>query len=141
MKKDVLINITSVSQNDEDAPVEIFTKGQFSRRGEIYYIRYEESDESGFCGQTTTLIVNGNKRVTLKRSNSKEEMLIEAGKRNVCRYSLPEGDFYFGIETDYIINNLEDTGGELRFAYSLDMNSEPVNQIKIDIKVREEEKI
>ena len=96
-----------------------------------------ESDESGFVGQTTTLKVEGNRKVTLSRSKAEESMVMESGKRNVCRYVLPEGEFYFGIQTDYIVNELTDLGGKLKFAYSLDMNSEPVNQIKIDIKVRE----
>jgi uncharacterized beta-barrel protein YwiB (DUF1934 family) len=137
MKKDVLINITSVSQTEADEPVEILTKGKFSRLRDAYYISYLESDDSGFSGLTTTLKVEGNKKVTLRRGKAADSMVIESGKRNVCRYVLPEGEIYFGVETDYIQNELTDLGGNLKFAYSLDMNAEPVNQIKLDIKIRE----
>ena len=55
------------ADNDQDS-VELTTVGRLYRRGEAYYICYNESEATGFDGAKTTLKVEGDRRVTMRRT-------------------------------------------------------------------------
>jgi len=138
MKKDVLISIKGVfnSDNDQDV-VELLTTGQYYKRKGCYYISYEESQATGFEGCTTTLKVEQEKMVTLKRSGTaNSQLIVEQGVRHQCHYDVGSGDLLVGVLGSRIKNSLTDNGGDLEFKYSLDINSmyASVNEMYINIK-------
>jgi len=138
MKKDVLISIKGVfnSDNDQDV-VELFTTGQYYKRKGCYYISYEESVATGFEGCTTTLKVEQEKMVTLKRSGTaNSQLIVEQGVRHQCHYDVGFGDLLVGVLGSRIKNSLTDKGGNLEIKYSLDINSmyASVNEMYINIK-------
>lgn len=89
MKKDVIITIKGTQfADDEQDSVELTTVGLLYRRGNAYYICYNESEATGFDGAKTTLKVEGDRRVTMRRTgdNMRSQLIIEKGQRHQCFY-------------------------------------------------------
>ena len=138
MKKEVSITIKSVINSAEgNDEIELFTKGSYYIKNGSFYISYLESQTTGFDGYRTTLKVEGEDKVTMLRSgDSKSELVIEKDKRHLCHYGLPEGDLFLGVSADKIESTLDESGGELRFSYSLDINSAILNTMDVHINVK-----
>ncbi len=114
------------------------TLGCFSFAPEQTLITYEESEATGFAGDTTTLSVEGNRRATLtRRGNTFSTLVIEKGKKHMCHYDTGEGTMVIGVFADKIENDLDEHGGELRLRYRLDINSSALSINELNISVRE----
>ena len=139
MKKDVYISIRGIQAIDGDRDVtELFTQGRFYRRNNSYYITYDESEATGYEGSKTTLKVEGNRKVTLTRSGAvRSHLIVEAGERNIGHYGTAGGELIIGVNTRLIRSSLTDAGGDLRFSYSLDVNSSLVSENEVYVNVKE----
>lgn len=140
LKKDVMITLkgTQYSDNDSDS-VELTTVGQLYRRNGVYYLCYEESEATGFQGAKTTLKVEGNNRVTMRRTGEKmrSQLVIEKGERHQCFYDTGYGTLTLGISGDHIDTHLNDDGGHLAVRYTLDINAVQAseNELLVDVEV------
>lgn len=144
MKNNALISIKGISGiGDDKDTLELITKGSYGFRGGITYIRYKENEESGMLGITTTLKIDSNNMVSLIRTGetSRSQLIIEQGKRHLCYYDIGVGGIYVGVSSHEVKNTLTQTGGDLEFKYSLDVNSvlQSENHIFINVKELKEE--
>ena len=139
MKKDVLTNIKGIYANDEDRDeIEIFTIGEYYQKDGDYYICYEESESTGFEGSRTTLRVEQEERVTLRRCGAaNSQLIVEQGVRHQCYYDMGFGDLMIGVSGNRIKSSLTDAGGNLEFKYSLDVNSMLASENEMYINVQE----
>ena len=139
MKKDVYISIRGIQAIDGDRDVtELFTQGRFYARNNSYYITYDESEATGYEGSKTTLKVEGSRKVTLTRSGAvRSHLIVEAGERNIGHYGTAGGELIIGVNTRLIRSSLTDAGGDLRFSYSLDVNSSLVSENEVYVNVKE----
>ena len=119
---DVLISITGVqSAGGESDTVELTTEGLMEPLDDGWLLRYEESEATGMAGVTTELRV-GRSGVVLERTGAMSSLLVlEKGKRHLCRYETGYGPLMLGIYTKEIDNRLKDDGGELYFHYTMDV--------------------
>ena len=126
MKKDVTINIRGVYsyENEESDVIEMFTTGEYYRKGDSYYISYLESEATGFDGARTTLKVENQSSVTLSRTGKEmTQLIVQNGVRHQCNYDVGFGNMMIGVSGQTIRSTLTDDGGRLEFKYSLDINS------------------
>ena len=139
MKKDVVISIKSVQTVDDEKDVtELLTLGSLYKNKEDYFITYDESEATGYEGSKTTLRVNGDRRVTLRRSGrANTNLIIERDKKHHCHYGTLYGDFIVGICTDEISSTISDFGGDLYFKYTVDINASYMSENEIYINVKE----
>lgn len=139
MKKDVYISIRGIQAIDGDRDVtELFTQGRFYRRNNSYYITYDESEATGYEGSKTTLKVEGSRKVTLTRSGAvRSHLIVEEGERNIGHYGTAGGEMIIGVNTRLIRSSLTDAGGDLRFSYSLDVNSSLISENEVYVNVKE----
>jgi uncharacterized beta-barrel protein YwiB (DUF1934 family) len=140
MKKDVLISIRGTVSAEGAAPdvIELVTEGRYYNKEGSYFISYAESEATGFGGSTTTLRVEGDDRVTLtRRGRAATRLVLERGRRHLCQYDTGEGQLLVGVSDCRILSSLGDSGGELTFNYSLDINSSLVSKNEVYISVRE----
>lgn len=139
MKKDVYISIRGVQRADDGRDeTELFTRGGFCRRNNSYYITYDESEATGFEGCKTTLKVEGSDKITLIRSGPvRSHLVVQSGERNIGRYGTEQGDIVIGVNTRQIDSHLTDEGGDLYFAYSLDINSSLVSENEVFINIKD----
>jgi len=138
MKKDVLINIKSIHNSEDDHDViELFTTGQYYKSGESYYIIYDESEATGFEGSTTTLKVEPEKMVTLSRTGAvSSQLMIERGVRHQCHYDMGCAELLVGVLGSRIKSSLTEKGGGLEIKYSLDINSMYASENEMYIHIK-----
>jgi uncharacterized beta-barrel protein YwiB (DUF1934 family) len=139
LKKDVVLTITGSQMIDgQKEQVELTTTGTYYRKGEQFYITYDESSATGYSGSKTTVTVTKDgQRVTMLRSDPyKSHLVIEKGQRHQCAYTTEAGPLYLGIIGQKIHSDLKEEAGELSFQYSLDINASliSVNEVSIQIK-------
>ncbi|MDD3193129.1 MAG: DUF1934 domain-containing protein [Oscillospiraceae bacterium] len=140
MKKDVMITIKGTQLADEEQDsVELTTVGLLYRRNGAYYICYDESAATGFEGAKTTLKVEGDHRVTMRRTgeNMRSQLIIEKGERHQCFYDTGYGTLMLGISGDEIIARLNDNGGHLQVRYTLDVNTSTASENELLVDVEE----
>lgn len=141
MKRDVLIKIRGLQKYDDDQDViELVTTGRFYKKNDIYYLSYEESEATGFDGSRTTLKVGPNKKVTMTRfGTSRSQLVVEQGVRHQCQYDTGYGPLLtIGVMGNHFISDLTDIGGNLEFAYSLDIDSRVASENFVEINIRED---
>ena len=134
----ITIKGTQFADNEQDS-VELTTVGRLYRRGKAYYICYNESEATGFDGAKTTLKVEGDRRVTMRRTgeNMRSQLIIEKGERHQCFYDTGYGAMMLGISGDDIISCLNDSGGHLRVRYTLDVNASMASENELQVDVEE----
>ena len=135
MKQEVMIEINSVIETEDDSDkIEITTRGTRFIKGGVTYISYKETDQNGYDGNSVLIKAEGEKRVTINRMGpERSQLIIEAGRRNVCSYLTPHGAQTLGI-----------TGGSIRlsrdglsFNYELDINHVLMSKNRLSITVKE----
>ena len=140
MKKDVYIEIRGRQQNDEGNDVtELLTEGLLCRQNGKYYLIYDESEATGYEGCRTTLKLEDERKISMRRTGaSRSELTIERGVRNVGFYGTVAGDLQIGIFAEEIQNRLTGQGGQLYFKYQLDVNSVFLSENEVTINVKSE---
>lgn len=139
MKKDVMIQIKGIQRVDGELDsVELLTCGRFYRKNDSYYLSYEESETTGFEGCRTTLRVDAEERVTMRRAGrTNSQLVVEKGCRHQCHYDTGFGPLVVGVSGERIKSTLSDKGGELEFSYSMDINAALASENRVIISVKE----
>ena len=104
-----------------------------------FLITYEESEATGFPGNTTTLEVVGDRQVTLlRRGANNSQLIIQKGVRHLCHYETGYGSLSIGVNGMTVENRLTADGGEVSFSYKLDVNSSllSINRMSITVARR-----
>ena len=138
MQQNALIQIKGIQYLDDDNDVvELTTVGSFFKKNNAYYIRYDESEATGFEGSRTTLKVEGNSCVTMQRTGTAQsQLIIEKGQRHQCLYSTGYGELVMGVSCDKITSSLSSEGGKLHFKYTLDLNASMASQNEVYVVVK-----
>ena len=122
-----------------DDQVEFITEGRFYKRGNSFYLVYDETDPDGFEDVTTSLKITGDK-IKMKRYGDElgieTAIEFEIGKRYNGVYDTPYGPFEMEVLTNDIKNNILNVGeGSLDIDYDISLKglSEGRNMLKIEI--------
>lgn len=120
--------------------ISLMTRGTFLYKDGSYFITYEESEATGYAGNTTTVRVESSDKVTMLRSGTMtSQLVIERGKRHVCHYDGGGGVISLGVAADEIDSHLTASGGLLTFSYALDTGNSHLSHNKVKITVQEAE--
>lgn len=133
----ITIKGTQVIDGEKDA-IELLTAGTYFIKDGSYFICYDESDATGYGGSHTTLQYDPDRRqVTMTRKGATEsELIIEAGRRHQCTYDTGYGNMILGVSGNRIDSTLSETGGEISFHYSLDVNTVLASENGVSIRVK-----
>ena len=128
----------TASISGEDA-VELVTEGRFYKKGDSFYLIYDESEFSGMEGCTTSLKVTGDK-IRMKRygDNLMADMAIEfeKGKRFNGFYETPFGTIEMEVLTNEINNSIEEEGkGMLDIDYFISLKGLAESRSKLSIEI------
>ncbi len=143
--KDITLRIISRQINEasevtEDS-VEFMTEGKLYKKGGITYLVYEETEMSGMAGVTTSLRIDGEGGIRMKRFGNgvmmDTVMEFAPGKRFSSLYDTPYGAFEMEVLTNRIINDLdaERANGNLFIDYDIALKglSEGRNLLNIEV--------
>lgn len=137
MKKTVVHIIDSHTTDGETSTCELTTSGTLDYNGNVFTVTYEETDEE-LHGCQTTLKVENSRRITMTRSGKyTAEMIIEKERRHSCYYTTPYGELLMGIYAKNVTAEMDENGGTLKFAYTIDFNNDLAseNELTLNVKV------
>lgn len=139
MIENCIIRIDGVQvQDGEKNTVSLYTKGSFVRKDGKYFIRYNETEATGYDGCVTTVKIENEQKVSmLRHGKNPSQLIIEKGRRHLCHYDTGAGPLLLGVSTESIVNRLAKNGGEVDFTYTLDVNSVDMSTNSVKITVRE----
>lgn len=140
MEENYLISILGRQVvNGEPEEIEVTTLGQYTEKNGKRYIMYREYEDTAQPSKGRTSILKVEEGcVTLLRSGGDETRLVlEHGRRHLCRYDTGFGAMTVGVYTHEMKNELGDEGGRLSVRYTLDVNSALASVNEIVVTVRE----
>lgn len=127
-----------MEQDDDVDTVSLLTRGTFVRRNNSFFIRYAETEATGYKGSFTTVKVEDSGRVSMMRTGpARSTLIIEPGRRHVCHYDSGHGVINLGVAADTIHNQLTERGGDITFSYTLDSGFEQLSRNEVKITVQE----
>lgn len=121
--------------DDHSDCVNITTEGNFYFKNGAYYLLYKEYND---MGEISIMIRAKDDTVVIKRSGAcNARMEYKKGLHQEVVYSIPFGDIMLDLDTDKVINKLDQKdGGSLQIKYKLTINHEAyINNLKIDVKI------
>lgn len=135
-----LIEILGTQQLDEEDKdiVEVTTIGKYTVAPTgnrfIKYTEYDRDDPR--ISQSTTIKISNNQQITITRDGHyASQLLLEVGKRHQCHYSTPAGAMIIGVYTHKMDIGLDENGGKMSVAYTLDFDSCVVSENTFKITV------
>ena len=137
MTKDVLITISGVQMLDEeDADVEMVTRGDYYQKNGKHYILYDEVME-GFDGRVRNVIkISTNSVDIIKKGVASAHMQFEKNKKNLSCYTTPLGDLMIGIQANRISIDEGENHLKIQVEYSLDINYQHASECNISVNVQ-----
>ncbi len=132
----ITIKSTQTVDNEKDT-TELFTYGKMERLDSGFALSYEESEATGFEGNSVTLSVQDDTVAMVRKGNAASSLVIERGKKHHCHYGTEFGDFMIGVSADEIKNELTESGGNIYLKYTLDINSVYLSENEMTISVKE----
>lgn len=137
MKEDYAITIRGrqVYEDEDQGEICLSALGTYREKGGARFILYKEYDEEDANAYRTALLKVEPGVVTMSRSGSSTRLILEKGKRHLCLYDTGLGALTVGIYTSQLDVDLDDTGGTLEIAYTLDVDSNLSSQNRLHIEV------
>lgn len=139
MKKDVIISVkgSQISEDSDENVMELITEGKYYKKGDTYFITYKESEVTGMKGTTTTLKVADN-MVTLMRFGSvNSQFVFQRGQKHVSYYDTEYGAFTISVYTNQMEIKVDDSGGEIRVGYELEIDNNKTGENDFHMFIRE----
>ncbi|NTV88746.1 MAG: DUF1934 domain-containing protein [Clostridiales bacterium] len=143
MDKNVIISVkgTQMDMDNEANVMELVTEGTYSRQNDAFFVTYKESEVTGMEGTTTTLKVEEG-IVTLMRSGSvNSHFVFQQGHRHLSHYDTEFGAFTISVYADEVDVSMNDSGGEIRVGYQMEIDNNRTGMNDFHMFIREAGKI
>lgn len=138
MDDNVMIKIKTfqdIESQHVDEPIELETSGKFGVINDKYYIKYEESDMTGFPDTVTTLKIWEDNVIVTRRGKYNMKLCYVKGKQNLCLYPTPYGEIGASIKTFDVDFNFCDKTGWLKVDYTIDADNENFCKNSLNISI------
>lgn len=139
MDKSVIISVKGMQSSEyRDMNImELVTEGRLYKKDNIYYVTYDESEVTGMSGTTTTLMV-ADEIVTLVRVGSvNTHFVFQRGQKHVSYYDTEHGAFTVGVLASEVDVKMNDSGGEIRIGYQIEIDNNSTGENDFFMSVRE----
>lgn len=138
MTEEVLVSIKGLQMlgPEEEDETEVVTRGNYLRKGNKHYIRYEEVVE-GMEGTIQNLIkVDENGMEVTKKGLTNVHMVFEKDKKNMTYYDTPFGSLLIGIAATDLDVKSSEKDINVTVQYALDVNYEHLADCTISMNIR-----
>ncbi|OPX44836.1 putative beta-barrel protein YwiB [Ruminiclostridium hungatei] len=139
MSKDVIINVKGIQtdpENDRNT-LELITEGKYYQKGNNYYITYRESEVTGMLGTTTTLKVSDGVVTLMRFGKVNSQFVFQKGQKHISSYETEYGVFTIGVYANNVDININDSGGEIRVGYQMEIDSHNTGRNDFYMQIRE----
>lgn len=133
-----IIEIIGTQQLDDDKDtIEVTTVGKYTIAPTgNKFIKYTEYDkDEPRIMQNTTIKVSDNQITITRDGHYGSQLLLECGVRHQCHYATPAGEMIIGVFTHKMDVALNENGGRLSVAYTLDLDSSVVSENTFEITI------
>lgn len=134
-----LIEIFGTQQIDDDEKdtAEITTIGKYTVAPTgNKFIKYKEYDnDNPRIYQSTTIKISDNLITITRDGQYGSQLMLECGKHHQCYYSTPAGTMLIGVYTHKMDIDLDENGGKMEVAYTLDFDSQALSENTFKITV------
>lgn len=143
MKEDFLITINSkqiVSGKEDEISLKARGSYEFSNdRKKISFYEYDqENPEKKYL--SSLLVENDGKIIFTKGGSVNSQLMLQKGKRHMCNYLTDYGVLQLGTFTDMVDIDFDETGGDFKAEYTIDINSSIASRNFVHMKVRKVDK-
>ncbi len=139
MDKNVIISVkgTQAAEDQNMNVMELVTEGKYYKKDNTYYVTYNESEVTGMNGTTTTLeVLDG--VVTLIRAGSvNSHFVFQQGQKHVSYYDTEYGAFTIGVLANAVEVKIDESGGEIRVGYQLEIDNKNSGDNDFFMSIRE----
>lgn len=139
MDKNVIISVKGTqSAEDQDVDImELVTEGKYYKEDDAYCVTYNESEVTGMSGTTTTLkVLDG--IVTLIRAGSvNSHFVFQQGQKHLSYYDTEHGAFTISVMANAVNVSMNDSGGEIRIGYQLEIDNNKTGENDFTMSIRE----
>ena len=137
MKSKVIVKIISKTMVDgEEEKIELMTPGKFYKKGEAYFVVYEETEISGMEGTTTTLKIESDELRIIRFGTTSSNLVFKKGIKHSSIYKTIYGIFEVNVEPSSMEIDVGESGGKIEIAYNLEAGgmAQSTNSMCIEIK-------
>lgn len=125
MDKNVIISVkgTQAANDRNDGILEFVTEGRYYKKDEAYYVTYDESDITGMNGTKTTLQVAEGVVTLIRVGSVNSQFVFQQGQKHISYYDTEYGAFTVGVLANEVDIKIDDSGGEIRVGYQLEIDN------------------
>lgn len=140
-KNNVLVSVKGNQNYDNgiDDVVELITEGKYYKKGDKYYVTYEETEITGMEGTTTTIKLEDSKVTLMRFGQNNSQLIFERGQKHLCYYETVQGSFTVGVFSKKVDIDINDEGGNINVDYLLEIDN--MEAAKNDFQVKITKKI
>lgn len=139
MVKNVIISVkgTQYTDNQDANAIELVTEGKYYKDGNVYYIKYDESEVTGMSGTTTTLKVADGTVLLSREGSVNSQFVFHEGQKHVSYYDTEYGTFTISVLANEVNINIDDSGGEIRIWYHMEIDNNQAGDNDFLMSIRE----
>jgi uncharacterized beta-barrel protein YwiB (DUF1934 family) len=142
--KNVLISIKSYQSTDQttdpsdEESFEFVTDGEYSVQDGVAELSYQESEltSADFAGTKTSFIIEPDRVILNRAGGIAGEMIFREGQKHHFVYEMSYGSMTMGIETQRIVREMDENGGNLEIYYAIDVDNIVMSRNSFKINVR-----
>lgn len=124
MNRDVIISVLGTEQRpDGSDKIEFVTEGRYYKKGSKVYLKYKESEMTGFDNTTTTLKIDGDTVSMTRFGNFNSHMVFKSGEQHLSHYETPYGSFTIGIISDDVKVKMDEEKADISIKYLLEIDN------------------
>jgi uncharacterized beta-barrel protein YwiB (DUF1934 family) len=139
MDKNVIISVkgTQASHNQVENILELVTEGKYYKKDEAYFLTYDESEVTGMSGTTTTLKVLDGIVTLIRMGSVNSQFVFQQGQKHVSYYDTEFGAFTIGVTANEVDVKIDDSGGEIKIGYKLEIDNNGTGENDFCLSIRE----
>ena len=139
MDKNVIISVKGTqSAEDQDMNImELVTEGKYYKEDEAYCVTYDESEITGMYGTTTTIKVLDGVVTLIRVGSVNSHFVFQQGQKHVSYYDTEYGAFTIGVLANAVDVRMNDSGGEIRVGYQLEIDNNNTGENDFFMSIRE----
>ena len=135
----VKITIGSTAAGDDKGRFETVAHGEITEKNGTYYVRYDETADTGMEGTKTTLKWNEDSLSIIRHGVYEHSQELKLGFESHTMYKTP----YFAVpliaKTKGLVIQGQDNNWRFTAVYDVILNEDPQGEMNLDIVIEEEE--
>lgn len=135
--KNVVISLKGIQTNidNETSTVELMSEAKFYKKGDSYYIVYNETELTGMEGTTTTIKITNEAVHIIRFGNICSNMIFKKGYKHTCNYGTAYGGWDIVLISNIVDIKIDDSGGELYLEYDIEIEGQKLGLNNFFIKI------